>query len=107
MPRESPPSQPLYADIDGFSRHAAVCCATDDCQALNQLCRGITRSAPANKRVQTNAAGQVVLKLLEPSGPTAPPTSSCRRWSSCGSTVDGRFAGAKSGIATSAMGRLL
>jgi len=35
----------------------------DDRQALEQLCRYITRPALANERVQTNAAGQVVLKL--------------------------------------------
>ena len=32
-------------------------------QGLEQLCRTITRPARANERVQTNAAGQVVLKL--------------------------------------------
>ena len=57
---ESPPSQPLCADIDGFSLHAAVRCAADDRQALEQLCRYITRPALAHERVQTNAAGQVV-----------------------------------------------
>ena len=31
-----------------------------------QLCRYITRPALANERVQTNAAGQVVLKLKTP-----------------------------------------
>jgi hypothetical protein len=40
-----------------------VRCAADDCDALEQLCRTITRPALANERVQTNAAGQVVLKL--------------------------------------------
>ncbi len=35
----------------------------NDHQALEQLCRTITRPALANERVQTNAAGQVVLKL--------------------------------------------
>ena len=35
----------------------------DDRQALEQLCRYITRPALANERAQTNAAGQVVLKL--------------------------------------------
>jgi len=44
-------------------QHAAVRCAADDRQALEQLCRYITRPALANERVQTNAAGQVVLKL--------------------------------------------
>jgi len=40
-----------------------VRCAADDRQALEQLCRYITRPALAGERVQTNAAGQVVLKL--------------------------------------------
>ena len=44
-------------------QHAAVRCAANDRQALEQLCRTITRCALANKRVQANAAGQVVLKL--------------------------------------------
>ena len=44
-------------------QHAAVRCGADDRQALEQLCRYITRPALANERVQTNAAGQVVLKL--------------------------------------------
>ena len=35
----------------------------DERQALEQLCRYIARPALANERVQTNAAGQVVLKL--------------------------------------------
>ena len=37
------------------------CCAFE--QALERLCRYITRPALANEREQTNAAGQVVLKL--------------------------------------------
>ena len=41
-------------------------CAANDRQALEQLCRYITRPALANERVQTNAAGQVVLKLKTP-----------------------------------------
>lgn len=63
MPRETEFKQTLCADIDGFSLHAAVRCAADDRQALEQLCRYITRPDLANERVQTNAAGQVVLKL--------------------------------------------
>ena len=55
--------QTLCADSNGFSLHAAVRCGADDRQALEQLCRYITRPALANERVQTNAAGQVVLKL--------------------------------------------
>ena len=66
MPREKDFKQTLCADIDGFSLHAAVRCGADDRQALEQLCRTITRPALANERVQTNAAGQVVLKLKTP-----------------------------------------
>ena len=63
MPRQTEFKQTLCADINGFSLHAAVRCAADDRDALEQLCRTITRPALANERVQTNAAGQVVLKL--------------------------------------------
>jgi len=63
MPRDADFKQTLCADINGFSLHAAVCCGADDRQALEQLYRYITRPARANERVQTNAAGQVVLKL--------------------------------------------
>ena len=66
MPRDADFKQHLCADIDGFSLHAAVRCGADDRQALEQLCRYITRPALANERVQTNAAGQVVLKLKTP-----------------------------------------
>ena len=63
MPRESDFTQALCADNNGFSLHAAVRCAANDRQALEQLCRYITRPELANERVQTKAAGQVVLKL--------------------------------------------
>ena len=63
MPRQTEFKQTLCADIDGFSLHAAVRCGADDRRALEQLCRYITRPALANERVQTNAAGQMVLKL--------------------------------------------
>ena len=63
MPRDAQFKQHLCADIDGFSLHAAVRCGADDHQALEQLCRYITRPALADERVQTNTAGQVVLKL--------------------------------------------
>ncbi len=66
MPRDAEFKQNLCADIDGFSLHAAVRCGAVDRQALEQLCRYITRPALANERVQTNAAGQVVLKLKTP-----------------------------------------
>ena len=65
MPRDADFKQTLCADIDGFSLHAAVRCGADDRQALEQLCRYITRPALANERVQTNAAGQVVLTLAD------------------------------------------
>ena len=63
MPRQTEFKQALCADIDGFSLHAAVRCGADGRQALDQLCRYITRFALANERVQTNASGQVVLRL--------------------------------------------
>jgi hypothetical protein len=40
-----------------------VRCSADGRQALQRLCRYVTRPALANERVQTNGAGQVVLKL--------------------------------------------
>ncbi len=50
---------PLY----GLSLHAGVRCAAEQRQALEHLCRYITRPAIANERVSVNHAGQVVLKL--------------------------------------------
>ena len=44
MPRERDFKQTLCADVDGFSLHAAVRSGADDRQALEQLCRYITRS---------------------------------------------------------------
>ena len=41
-------------------------CVTDERQALAQLCRYLTCPALAIERAQTNAAGQVVLKLKTP-----------------------------------------
>ena len=52
--------------MSGLTLHAAVRCAANDRQALEQLRRYITRPALANERLQTNAAGQVVLKLKTP-----------------------------------------
>ena len=66
MPRETGFNQALWADMQGFRLHAAVRCPADDRQALEQLCRYITRRALANERVQCNAAGQFVLKLKTP-----------------------------------------
>ena len=42
MPRDADFKQTLRADSNGFSLHAAVRCAADDRQALEQLCRYIT-----------------------------------------------------------------
>ena len=39
MPRATAPRQPLCADIDGFSLHAAACVEPDDRKRLEQLCR--------------------------------------------------------------------
>jgi len=70
MPRETDFKQVLCADSNGLSLHTAVRCAarptTAGRRALEQLCRYITRPALANERLQTNAAGQVVLKLKTP-----------------------------------------
>lgn len=56
MPKETEFNQALRADIDGFSLHA-VLCGADDRQALEQLCRCITRPTLANERMQCNATG--------------------------------------------------
>jgi hypothetical protein len=37
MPRETDFNQSLRADLQGFSLHAAVLCAADDRQAMEQL----------------------------------------------------------------------
>jgi hypothetical protein len=63
MRRDKGFEQALCANMNGFSLHAAVRCGADERQALEQLCRYITRPALANERVQCNAAGQVVVKL--------------------------------------------
>ena len=66
MPREGMARQPLCADIDGFSLHAAVRVEAHDRKRLDQLCRYITRPALSDERVQLNTAGQVELKLKTP-----------------------------------------
>ena len=45
MPRETDFKQILCADSSGFGLHAAERCGADDRQALEQLCRYITRQA--------------------------------------------------------------
>ena len=69
MPRQMEFNQNLEPTSTGSActqRCAAELCGAEDRQALEQLCRYITRPAVANERVQTNAAGQVVLKLKTP-----------------------------------------
>jgi hypothetical protein len=66
MPRESAARQPLCADVDGFSLHAAVRVEASDRKRLEQLCRYITRPALSDERVKLNDAGQVELKLKTP-----------------------------------------
>jgi hypothetical protein len=66
MPREDRARQPLCADIDGFSLHAAVRVEVNDRERLEQLCRYITRPALSDERVQLNAAGQVEIKFKTP-----------------------------------------
>jgi Putative transposase len=65
-PREGVTVQPLCADIDGFSLHAAVRVEAHDRKRLEQLCRYITRPALSDERVQLDAAGQEELKLKTP-----------------------------------------
>ncbi len=60
-PRQTDFKQTLCANMQGFSLHAAVRCGADERQAQEQLCRYITRPVPANERVPTDSAGQVVL----------------------------------------------
>jgi hypothetical protein len=45
MPRQTQFKRTLCADMNGFSLHAVVRCAPDDREALEQLCRTITRPA--------------------------------------------------------------
>ncbi len=66
MPREGTARQPLCADIDGFSLHAAVRVEAHDRKRLEQLCRYITRPALSDDPVQLNGAGHVELKLKTP-----------------------------------------
>jgi hypothetical protein len=66
MPREATARQPLCADIDGFSLHAAVRVEAHERKRLEQLCRYITRPALSDERAQLNAAGQVELRLKTP-----------------------------------------
>ncbi|MDP1899124.1 MAG: hypothetical protein Q8K96_01550, partial [Rubrivivax sp.] len=63
MPRETDLKQTLCADNNGFSLHAAVRCAADDRQALEQLCRFHGVLAP-NAKLRA-----LVVPLLVPQEP--------------------------------------
>jgi len=66
LPREAPARQPLCADIDGFSLHAAVRVDPHERKRLEQLCHYIARPALSEERIQLDAAGQVQLELGTP-----------------------------------------
>lgn len=63
MGREGTAGQPLCADIDGFSQHAAVRVEAHERKRFEQLCRYNTRPAQSDERVQVNAARQVEVEL--------------------------------------------
>lgn len=63
MPRGTAARAPLFAETDGFRLQAAMPVEPYDRKSVEQLCRYTTRPALAYERVQTNAAGQVELKL--------------------------------------------
>jgi hypothetical protein len=58
MPREATARQPLCADIDGFSLHAAVRVEANDRKRLEQLCRYITRPPCRPRRASGPALRQ-------------------------------------------------
>jgi hypothetical protein len=66
MPREVTARQPLCAELDGFSLHAAVRIEAHERKRLERLCRYITRPALSDERIRVNAAGQVELELKTP-----------------------------------------
>ena len=66
MPREVTVRQPLCAELDGFSLHAAVRIEAHERKRLERLCRYITRPALSDERIRVNAAGQVELELKTP-----------------------------------------
>jgi hypothetical protein len=66
MPRDVAARQPLCADIDGFSLHAAVRIEAHERKRLERLCRYITRPPLSDERIRVNAAGQVQLELKTP-----------------------------------------
>ncbi len=63
---EAQDTQQHCVNLQGFSLHAAVRCAMNQRNKLEQLCRYITRPAIANERLKLNRAGDVVLQLKSP-----------------------------------------
>jgi ribosomal protein S27E len=59
--------KPFTANRDGFSLNCAVSCQAHQHDQLERLCRYITRPALCFERLSTNAAGQVVYQLKNPS----------------------------------------
>ena len=57
-PRETGFNHTLCADMQGFSLHAAVRCGAEDRQALEQLCRYITRPPCRPRRARGPAPRQ-------------------------------------------------
>jgi hypothetical protein len=64
--REGTARQPLCADIDGLSLHAAVRVEAHDRTRLEPVCRHITRPALSDERAPIDTAGQVELELKTP-----------------------------------------
>ena len=70
VPSSAAPNTPntaqRCAQEQGFSLHADVCCALNQRNKLEQLCRYITRPAIAHERLSINHNGDVVLQLKTP-----------------------------------------
>ena len=120
MPRNADFKQTLCADMQGFSLHAVVRCKADERQALEQLCRYVTRPPcrprPASGRAPRQAqtvhwtvcvrARRWPTSACKPTPPgrrcrssrrpgaTASRTGSCRHWSTCSGWRHGRSKGA-------------
>jgi hypothetical protein len=75
MPRDADFKQQRCADSDGFSLHATVRCGADDRQALEQLCRYITRPPCRPGDVPRSGVsrqpGQVEIHMLSAALPTS------------------------------------
>ena len=64
--RMTPSTSQRCVNAQGFSLHAEVRFAINQRHQLEHLCRYITRSAIANKRLKRSSAGDVVLQLKSP-----------------------------------------